>query len=58
MAYSMYITKKREIWFFFFVLGHENNFHGVHLFVILGLKTKTNDRVVIDSMVFVFMCEV
>ena len=56
MAYSMYITKKCEIWIFS-VLGYEHNFHGVHLFVILGPKTKAYGRMAIDSMIFVFMCE-
>ena len=56
MAYSMYITKKCEKWFFS-VLGYEHNFHGVHLFVILGPKTKAYGRMAIDSMIFVFMCE-
>jgi hypothetical protein len=42
----------------FSVQGHEHNFYGVHLFVILGPKTKANDGKPIDSIVFVFMCEV
>ena len=37
---------------------HEHNFHGVHIFIILGPKTKENDRMAIDSMVFVFVCEI
>jgi hypothetical protein len=42
---------------FIFVRWHECNFHGVHLFVSLGPKTKANPRMALDSMVFVFMYE-
>jgi hypothetical protein len=48
---------QRNVRHLFFIGGHEHNFHGVHLFVILGPKTKANDGKSIDSMVFVFMCE-